>query len=278
MDTSKTTNVKNSAYERSTSTVVVEPLFSGSRGNCTLIRCGDVNILLDAGYSYRAILKALLERGLTQADITAIIVTHEHSDHIGALPYWCKSCPTPIYAPAPIADYLMQRVYFSEVREICGSFDIGGVTVDVFECSHDARSCCGYRFGKGGSYFACVTDTGCVTDALIEFLSPCAAIMLESNHDVKMLLEGPYPHLLKQRILSDYGHLSNAQTAEVVQKLANSRVKTIILAHLSEKNNTRELAFNAAVEAIAANGLVEGRDVTVFVADQYENEVMVCVD
>ena len=256
----------------------VSPLFSGSKGNCTLIQSDSVNILLDAGFQYKSILRALNNRGLTQKDISAIIVTHEHADHVAALPYWGKSCVTPVYAPAPIADLLRQRAYFCEVHEISGSFDVGDVTVDVFECSHDAQSCCGYRFKNGGALFACVTDTGCCTDALIDFLSPCKAIMLESNHDENMLMQGPYPYTLKRRIASDYGHLSNAQAAEVVQKLAHSCVKTIILAHLSEKNNTKELAFNATVEAISACGLVEGKDVTVYVADQYENEVTVCAD
>ena len=258
--------------------VVVSPLFSGSKGNCTLIQSGSVNILLDAGFSYKSILHALAERGLTPKDIAAIVITHEHTDHIAALPYWGKNCATPIYAPAPIADYLRQRVYFSEVYEIEGSFSIGDISVDVYECSHDARSCCGYRFSAGGGYFACVTDTGCCNDALIDFLSPCAAIMLESNHDVNMLVKGEYSYVLKQRILSPYGHLSNAQAADIVQKLARSRIKTIILAHLSEKNNTKEIAFNATVEALTSCGLVEGRDVTVYVADQYKNEVTVCVD
>lgn len=278
INTLKTTNVKNSAYERSTTTVVVSPLFSGSRGNCTLIRCGDVNILLDAGYSYKAIVRELSLRGLNVGDIDAIVITHEHSDHVGALPYFGKASQTLIYAPSLIVGCVRDRAPFCEVREIAGSFDIKGVTVDVYECSHDARACCGYRFSYGGTSFACVTDTGCASDALIEFLSPCAAIMLESNHDVNMLMQGAYPPVLKRRILSDFGHLSNAQTAEVIQKLAHSRVKTIILAHLSEHNNTKELAFASAVEALAASGLTEGRDVTVYVADQYENEVTICVD
>ena len=258
--------------------IKVSPLFSGSRGNCTLIQSEKVNILLDAGFSYKSILRALAERGLSPKDIDAIVVTHEHTDHISALPYWGKSCSTPIYAASPIADYLRQRVYFCEVNEIGGSFVVGDVAVDVYECSHDARSCSGYRFSNGCGLFACVTDTGCYDDKLIEFLSPCQAIMLESNHDENMLKNGEYPFPLKQRILSPYGHLSNAQAAEVVQKLGSSDVKTIILAHLSENNNTKELAFNATVAALRDCGLVEGRDVTVYVADQYKNEVVICVD
>ena len=258
--------------------VKVSPLFSGSKGNCTLVQSDSVNILLDAGFNYKAILRALAERNLSPRDVTAIVVSHEHTDHVAALSYWGKSCSTPIYAPAPIADYLRQRVYFCEVIEIDGSFAIGDVAVDVYECRHDARACCGYRFSSGNSAFACVTDTGCYDDELIDFLSPCKAIMLESNHDENMLIKGEYSYVLKQRILSDFGHLSNAQTAEVVQKLGVSGVKTIILAHLSEKNNTKELAFNATVSALAACGLVEGKDVNVYVADQYVNEVTVCVE
>ena len=258
--------------------IKIAPLFSGSKGNSVLIQSGNVNILLDLGYSYKSILRALSNRGLAPQDISAIIITHEHSDHVAALASWGKACATPIYAPAPIVDYLQQRACFCQVIAVNGSFNVGHVTVDVYECSHDARACCGYRFSVGDARFACVTDTGCLTDALIDFLSPCSAIMLESNHDVKMLTEGTYPPILKRRILSNFGHLSNAQTAEVVQKLHSSRVKTIILAHLSENNNTKELAFNATVQALDACGLTEGKDVTVYVADQYENEVTVCVD
>ena len=274
----QTPNSNNSEYERSGPKIVVSPLFSGSKGNCTLIQSSNVNILLDAGFSYKAILRVLARKGITQKDITAIVITHEHTDHICALPYWGKSCATPIYAPAPIADYLRQRVYFCEVHEISGSFDIGNVCVDVYECSHDARSCCGYRFSVGDSRFACVTDTGCFDDNLIEFLRVCNAVMIESNHDENMLLKGEYSYVLKQRIRSPYGHLSNAQTAQILQRLVNSQIKSIVLAHLSEKNNTKELAFNSAVEALASCGIIEGRDVTVHVADQYENEVSICVD
>ena len=255
----------------------VSPLFSGSKGNCTLIQSDNTNILLDAGFGYRGIVRALESRGLAPRDIDAIVITHEHGDHINALPMWTKYTPTPVYAPQLIADYMRQRVYFSEVSEITGDFTVGDINIDVYECCHDARCCYGYRFSCGDQYFACVTDTGCATDALVEFLSPCYAIMLESNHDVELLSKGEYSYPLKRRILSEYGHLSNAQATDVLCKLIGKQPKYIILAHLSEKNNTHELAFNATVEMYAAQALTEGKDVHVYVADQYKNDITICI-
>ena len=256
----------------------ISPLFSGSRGNCTLIQSDNANILLDVGFGYRAITHALEERGLTPKDINAIVISHEHADHINALPMWTKCTPTPVYAPRLIADYLQQRVYFSEVREIVGDFSVEDINIEFYECSHDARCCYGYRFSTGLQYFACVTDTGCASQALVDFLSPCSAIMLESNHDVDMLVKGEYSYPLKQRILSDFGHLSNVQATEILCKLVGKKLKSVILAHLSEKNNTREIAFSSAVNMYAAQGLTEGRDVTVYVADQYKNAITVCIE
>ena len=256
----------------------ISPLFSGSKGNCTLIQSDNANILLDAGFTYSSIVQALESRGLTPKDIDAIVITHEHNDHVKALPMWTKYTPTPVYAPRLIADYIQQRVYFSEVRAITCDFKIGDVIVEMYECSHDACCCYGYRFCCGRRYFACVTDTGIATDALVDFLTPCSAIMLESNHDVDMLVKGEYSYPLKKRILSNFGHLSNAQASEILSKLIGSSVKNVILAHLSEKNNTRELAFNSAVNVYAAQGLTEGKDVNVYVADQYNNEITICLD
>ena len=256
----------------------ISPLFSGSKGNCTLIQSDKANILLDAGYSYRSILRELQKRGLTPKDIDAIVITHEHGDHVNALPMWTKYTPTPVYAPQVIVDYLQQRVYFSEVSAVVDGCTIGDIGVDVFECSHDARGCYGYRFRQGAQRFACVTDTGCVTDALVEFLAPCSAIMLESNHDMDMLLKGEYSYSLKRRIISDFGHLSNAQAVEVLSRLLSKGIKSVILAHLSEKNNTHELAFSTAVNLYAARGLIEGKDVHVYVAHQYNNDITICLD
>ena len=258
----------------------ISPLFSGSKGNCTLIQSDNTNILIDVGLGYRAILKALESRALAPNDISAIVITHEHSDHIGALQHWAQHFSTDIYAPSPIARELGLRLAYApvEVVEVDGSFTVGNVLIDVYECSHDVRCCLGYRFTSGDSSFACVTDTGCVTDRLIEFLSPCSAIMLESNHDVDMLLKGDYSYPLKRRILSDYGHLSNAQATEVLSRLIGTTPMHVILAHLSEKNNTRELAFSSAVNMYTGRGITEGKDVHVYVADQYNNDIIICLE
>lgn len=254
----------------------ISPLFSGSSGNCALVQADGLNILLDAGYHYKQIISRLADFDITLSDISAIVITHEHTDHIAALPYITRGYNTAVYAPKEISDYVCQRSYCSNVFPVDGAFDILDVKVDVYQCSHDARACVGYRFGYNGESVASVTDTGRVDGKLAEFLSPCKGIMLESNHDVNMLLNGPYHYVLKRRILSDFGHLSNAQTAQVITALKGSNVKQIALAHLSEQNNTKELAFSTAVHALHDVGLTEGKDVKIFVTDQYSNRITLC--
>ncbi len=251
------------------------PLFSGSKGNCSLVRSGSVNILLDIGYSYKSIVARLAEEGLAPKDIDAIVITHEHSDHVSALPMWTKKCSTTVYAPQAITDLICQRAYCSTVVEVSGKFDVKGVTVTPYECSHDVVSCFGYKFTDGDGSFASITDTGCESQCTVDFLKDCKTIQIECNHDVDMLKKGPYSFPLKRRILSDYGHLSNAQTAGILQKLIGSEVKNVVLAHLSEQNNTKELAFAQVVAMYTANDVTEGKDVTVYVVDQYKNDITI---
>lgn len=256
----------------------ISPLFSGSKGNCTLIQSPQTNLLLDVGFTYRHVVNALAERGLEPKDITAIVITHEHIDHIGALSTWTRHTPTPIYAPSRIAHLIEQRTCCSDVSGIVGDFTVGDIGVEHYECSHDAVCCFGYKFTCGASRFACVTDTGCIDEELIDFLQDCKGVMLESNHDVDMLKNGVYTYTLKQRILSPFGHLSNAQTAEILKRIAHSEVKTVVLAHLSEQNNNKEIAFNTAVQAYSFCGMTVGKDVTVYVADQRKNDITVDIE
>lgn len=254
--------------------VKIFPLYSGSGGNCTLVQSDNANLLVDVGLGCRATLSALKMYNLSLSDITAIVVTHEHSDHIGGISSFVSHSPVPVYAPKAIADLVAKRATCCNVSGIADVTEIADLRIERYECSHDAAACYGYRFGDGTNSVATVTDTGCVTTGLVDFLAPCDRIQLESNHDVDMLKSGPYPYPLKRRILSDFGHLSNDQATQVLSDLVGSNVKSVILAHLSEHNNTAELAFNNVVNMYADKGLVEGRDISVYVARQHDNTVI----
>lgn len=254
--------------------VKIFPLYSGSGGNCTLVQSDNANLLVDVGLGCRATLSALKMYNLSLSDITAIVVTHEHSDHIGGISSFVSHSPVPVYAPVAIADLVAKRATYCDVSGIADATEIADLRIERYECSHDAAACYGYRFSDGTNSVATVTDTGCVTTGLVDFLAPCDRIQLESNHDVDMLKSGPYPYPLKRRILSDFGHLSNDQATQVLSDLVGSNVKSVILAHLSEHNNTAELAFNNVVNMYADKGLVEGRDISVYVARQHDNTVI----
>lgn len=241
-----------------------------------MVQVDGLNILLDAGYGYKQIVSKLWEFGIKPADVSAIVLTHEHSDHISALPYLTRGLQARVYAPKAICGIISQRTFCSDVLPVDGSFNIGDVLIDVYQCSHDAIDCVGYKFTYGSESVASVTDTGCTNDALVDFLSPCKGILLESNHDEDMLKNGPYTYILKRRISSDYGHLSNNQAAQVIARLKGSNVKQIVLSHLSEHNNTKEIAFSSAVTALNSVKLTEGKDVKIYVADQYSNRITIC--
>ena len=255
--------------------IKISPLFSGSKGNCTLVQSAEANLLLDLGYGYKQILSALARHNITPTDIDGIVVTHEHSDHVSALQYWARRYRTKVFVPSLISDYVSAAAYCGTVTPIQGSFAVKDIDVDFYECSHDSRSCYGYRFTSDGLSAASVTDTGKTDAKLVDFLLPCVTVQLESNHDEDMLFNGRYPYFLKRRISSDFGHLSNKQSAEVLALLLNGNLKNVILAHLSEQNNTKELAVGSAVSVLKDKGVVEGKDVSVYVADQYFNGITV---
>ena len=233
----------------------------------------NANILIDAGFGYRATVQRLAMCGLTVQDISAIVVTHEHSDHVYALPQFAKYSRAMVFVPYPALNFVAQQCFCSNIQGVNGPFLIADVRVDVYQCAHDARACFGYRFTTDDDCVASVTDTGFAAQELTQFLAPCRAIMLESNHDVAMLENGFYPYFLKQRISSSVGHLSNDQCAEVLKSLVGTNVQSVVLAHLSQQNNLAELAMETAVRALSGKGIVVGKDMLLYVADQYKNEV-----
>lgn len=230
---------------------------SGSSGNCLLLSGGRTNILIDAGISTRRIASMLGECCLTLQDIGGVLITHEHSDHISGLKTLVKRTSCPVYAPRTVASRLRgmlpeldERL---EVIPVGEDFSIAGLTVRAFHTPHDTPESVGYRVSCEG-VFAIATDMGCVTDEVRENLRGADTVLIESNHDEEMLRFGPYPPMLKRRILSDHGHLSNENCATLARELAESGTRTIILGHLSRQNNTPSAALRTAEAALAGTG------------------------
>lgn len=244
-------------------------LSSGSKGNCTLIRTENTNILIDLGISYSEMKARLKEIGFS-GSIDGVLVTHTHADHIKGLAVFVKREPDAlIYAPKNLWRTLGGQIK-AEI-ERCRSFDsvfrVGDIDVLPFATSHDVP-CCGYTLDCDGERLSVVTDLGHVTDRILSGLDGSSVVLLESNYDEQMLIGGSYPYPLKMRILGERGHLSNQDCAVTAAQLVRSGVKKIILAHISENNNLYDLAYETTCKHLTGNGIEVGRDVEIYVARQ----------
>lgn len=239
---------------------------SGSSGNCCLVQGGGECVLVDAGISARRIRDALSRAGLSPSELSGIFITHEHSDHIKGLSILLKNTPVPVYAPGTVAAALRRLV--SGVSPYLQAFApeetlvLGGLTALAFPTSHDTMQSVGYRFTADGASIAIATDTGRVTDAMLHYLPGADIALIEANHDEQMLRYGPYPAALKRRILSDNGHLSNAECTWLAAVLAHSGTKQIVLGHLSAHNNMPGLALRTVHRGL------DGSDTSVVVAPE----------
>mgnify|MGYP003301860347 CR=1 FL=1 len=237
-------------------------LYSGSKGNCTFISAGGANILIDAGKSAKALCLALNGIGVDIDDIDAIFITHEHNDHVSALRTLSHKHNIPMHlllSSAQVFNGLYDEKLCNCLSLYAGTefeTDVKGLHVKAFSTSHDSMGAVGYRLSfksETGETLSIgfATDTGFVNDKMLENLTGCFAAVIESNHDVQMLTDGPYPYELKQRIRSKRGHLSNAECAALASHLCENGTKHIMLAHLSEENNLPSLAYNEVFTAIA---------------------------
>ena len=226
---------------------------SGSSGNCCLAELGEARFLIDAGISCRRIKQNLALCSLRPEDLSGILITHEHGDHISGLEVLSRSCAVPIFAPATVARHICLAVPALEGRltviPVGEEFSLGGVTVRAFPTPHDTPESVGYRL-SGDGVFALATDMGHVTEEIRSGLLGADAVVIECNHDEDRLRYGPYPYPLKRRILSDRGHLSNADCAALAALLAENGTRTIVLGHLSRENNTPRLAYEAVRAAL----------------------------
>jgi len=230
-------------------------LASSSSGNAALVRCGDTAVLLDAGISARRIAQSLAWAGLTPDALDAVLITHEHADHVSGLATLSKKYAVPVYASRGTARFLRCAGETLRVFDAGDAFAVGPLEIRSFRTSHDAADSVDYRIdGPDGSVGA-LTDTGCVTDAAAEALAGVDALLLEANHDVETLRCGPYPYYLKQRILSRHGHLSNEAAADFALHCVRSGTRDILLAHLSVENNTPVMAEYAVARRLQAVGL-----------------------
>lgn len=245
-------------------------LASGSSGNCLLVSSGNTHILVDAGISCRRITTALKAMGVDPKALSAVLVTHEHSDHIAGLATMTKQLAVPVYASRGTGMQLCCRIPFLE--EVLHTFtpgerfSLGGVDVESFATPHDAAQSTGYALSAGGKKAAVVTDLGCVTDEVAEGIRGADLLVAEANHDVEWLQSGPYPYSLKSRIMGDRGHLSNEAGAQLVCRAVEEGARMVVLAHLSRENNTPQRAYDVVRSALEGRGARVGLDVRLEVA------------
>ena len=245
-------------------------LFSGSSGNCTYIKAGDTELLIDAGVCERDIAASLKSLGTTLDNISDIFITHDHTDHTRGLEIICKKHSPAVHITEGSARITVDTDKTPHICEravihpLSYTVKLGDVTVSSFATPHDSAASVGYTIEYMGYKIGFATDVGRVTDTVRDSLLGSNAVVLEFNHDVEMLVDGPYPDFLKRRILSDKGHLSNDAASELAAYLAENGTDRFVLAHLSEQNNIPELAFASALSSL---GDIEKRKIRVAVAE-----------
>lgn len=242
---------------------------SGSSGNCYVVMNGNTVLLVDAGISAKRIRVGLDALNLAPEDVNAILVTHEHSDHVKGLRVITKTTEAIIHANK--STFCGMNVSFPEEKCCCfttgDTFKIGDIEITTFPVSHDSGDPVGYSFESAGSRIAIVTDTGIVTESLLREMRAADILVLESNHDENILRMGKYPWFLKQRILGDRGHLSNVAAAEALAAILDGDVqcgdvkaRMILLAHLSRENNFPEMAIATMENILGERGYLTGAD------------------
>ncbi len=225
-------------------------LGSGSKGNCLYIESGKTAILIDAGFSGKEIARRLAVHGKDMAQVAGLFLTHEHGDHIMGAGVISRRCRMAVYANEGTfrgSDKKMGKIYKRVEFETGKPVQLQDLEVRSFSISHDTLDPVGYLVSDGKYSVACCTDTGKVSALIANRLSGCNGLVLEFNHDLQMLKTGPYPHSLKQRVRSSQGHLANGDAADFLKSVLHDGLQHIVLAHLSETNNSPRLALESVI-------------------------------
>ena len=251
--------------------ITLVSLFSGSSGNAIYVTNNNTKILVDAGLSGKRIEEALFSIGEDIRDVQAILISHEHMDHVMGAGVLARRFGIPVYANKRTWDNMYGVL--KNIKPECirvfntgDNFCIGDIEIHTFRTPHDAVEPVGFSFLHKGKKITIATDMGHMNSTLLSCLEGCDMILIESNHDIEMLKMGRYPWPLKKRILGDTGHLCNDTAAQVVAYLAKRGTKKFLLGHLSKENNFPELAFETVRNALLEKSIIAGRDVYLGVA------------
>lgn len=247
----------------------IKILASGSKGNSSLIICDNTKLLIDIGLSFARIKSHLELNGININDITGLLITHSHSDHIKGLKTFIKETDIKIYIPKDMYHELEEIVPIDRCIFIEDIFNINDVNIELIHTSHDTDFSVGYIIEYNKKTLVYVTDTGYINRRYLKKMEDKNVYVIESNHDEAMLMDGPYPRFLKERVISDRGHLSNKTTAGYLKKIVTDNTKCVVLAHISEKNNTIDLAYQEA------NDVLKDKDIELLVAMQDEESKLI---
>ena len=247
-------------------------LGSGSKGNSTLLIGNNKKILIDVGFSYPKMLMNLKTYDVSPSDIDAILITHTHSDHIGGLASVVKKISSPVFIKEELYKDIKKIIPEDNIVVVEEKFTINDFDIEVINASHDVPAF-GFIINDGKKKILYLTDTGYINRRYYPLIKDLDLYIIESNHDEKMLMEGPYPYILKQRVISDKGHLSNRYTGKCLNKSIGDKTKYIILAHLSENNNTPELAYEQIKDELKDNEYFD--ESKIIIAKQHEETEMV---
>ncbi len=244
-------------------------LASGSSGNCTYIESEKTRVLIDDGKPLDYVLNALNELKVAPDSINAILITHEHSDHIKGISKLSRAFNIPIYAHTYISEILIHQLQVDKnmFNFFDSDFDIGDLHIQPFPVQHDSKYCVGYRINEEDAVVSVVTDIGCFTDSVYETIKSSAVVYLEANYDPEMLMSYPnYPPFLKKRINSDHGHLSNLSCAKAIEKLVHSGTRLVVLSHISEHSNTENLAVSTIASYLESKNIIPNVNVKLDIA------------